>query len=147
MHFRYFDLPHIPDHLLLTTPEEFSTLTNIFKFPNYPYFKQYAVSTELNDFMKQHVSFPFYCSWQVVRNNIAIHKDNGRTEAVNYIIDTGGINAQLNIFDDDAKTIVFSEKIPPRIWHWIDVGRFHNVTGIESVRIAVSLSVLNGSLK
>lgn len=147
MYFRYFDLPPIPENLLLHTPEEFDSLTNIFRLPTYPFFKQYAASDDLNEFMKQHVPFPFYCSWQVVRNNISIHKDNGRKEAVNYIIDPGGPDAQLNIFEEDKSTIILSEKIPARTWHWIDVGKFHNVTGIETVRIAVSLSVLNCSLR
>lgn len=147
MYFKYFDLPQIPEHLYLKTVSEFESLTNIFRLPNYPCFKQYHVNEGLNEFMRQHVKFDFFCGYQLIRNNIAIHKDAGRAECVNYLIDTGGPNAQLNIFDEDKITILHSEKIPPFKWHWIDVSKNHNVTGIDTVRIAISLSVLSGSLK
>jgi hypothetical protein len=146
MYFKYLDFPAIPDYLLKTAPEHFLGEKNIFRIPTYKYYKQYEVGNELVEYLQSIIPYPFHSSYQVIRNGLDIHKDGARTECINYIISTGGINSALNIYNED-KQIIYSEKIEPLRWHWINVGMFHNVTNIDNTRISISLNVFNKSFK
>lgn len=135
--FKYLSLPEIPNDLILDY-EEFSKSKNTFVFKNYPYFKQYEITGPLRDYLDSIFNCEFVASYQVIRNGIAIHKDYGRTECINYLIETGGPMASLDIYDE-GKNLLISEKIPAKKWHWIDVTKLHGVSNIESIRMSISI--------
>ena len=76
-------------------------------------------------------------AFQLITDNLPVHKDYGRTNCYNYIIKSGG-DVSTVWYDDNLKEIdrvVF----PTRIWHNINVEKFHNVIGINNTRIAISV--------
>lgn len=146
-YFKYLDLPPLDRNLLLQTEDEFSSMENIFRKPDYPYYRQYTIpNQELTNKIQELFPFEILCSYQLVRNGIAIHKDGARTECVNYLIDTGGKFASTNIFDDNQR-LLHSEIILPERWHWIDVGMFHNVTNFTGTRISITVNPVGFSYK
>lgn len=137
--FNYLDYPQIPEELLLSKISDFDHLDNIFQLPNYPFYKQYLITNDgLMDFLKSIFPFNFYATYQIIRNGIAIHKDFDRTETLNYLIDAGGPDATLTLFDDNKQPI-HSEVIEIKRWHRIDVTVNHNVSNFSSHRIAISV--------
>jgi hypothetical protein len=143
MYFKYMDFPAIPDNLLVQDIGYFSNKENIFRIPSYAHYKQYEVDTNLKDYLRTIFHFDFHCSYQVITNGIAIHKDGCRTECLNYLIDTGGAESELRIYDEDKSTILHSEIILDRKWHWINVGLNHNVVNISGTRISISINPYN----
>lgn len=139
MLFKYLDLPPIPEHLLQADREQFRLRENVFRIPTYEFYKLHYVSQDIDDFLKTIFDFPFYAWYQVITDGLNIHKDGCRTEAINFITDTGGDNATLRLYDEDQTSIVHQERIQPLRWHWIDVSKFHNVVNIDSTRISVSI--------
>jgi hypothetical protein len=138
MRFKYLDLPEVPVELL-TDINTISKLKNVFKLKLYPFYKQYEVpNQELKDYIEELFKCRCFCSYQIIRNKIAIHKDMGRTECYNYIIDPGGQNAALDLYDESL-VLVESIKIPSYKWHWIDVSQFHGVSNIETIRLSLSI--------
>jgi hypothetical protein len=127
---------------LLADLKEISKLRNIFKIKRYPFYKQYAVpNQELIDYIEHLFECKCFCSYQIIRNKIAVHKDIGRTECYNYIINPGGQDATLDLYDESC-ILVESIKIPSHKWHWLDVSQFHGVSNIETVRISLSINII-----
>lgn len=73
--------------------------------------------------------------YQYIGENITIHKDMGRFETYNYIIDTGGDNVKTVWFDEDKTTILHEEVIRPRVWNKLRVDVNHGVFNLTSPRI------------
>ncbi len=139
MYFKYLNLPMVPPALLYRSLEEFDFFENIFHKPDYPFYKQYTITNPaLTEFIDNILECRNFASYQLIRNGIAIHKDTGRSEVLNYLVSTGGPNATLNIFDDRYKKI-HSEIIEEKRWHWIDVSVNHNVTNFSDVRVALTV--------
>lgn len=146
MSFKYLNLPEIPEHLILKSVEDFAGLENIFSIKGYEFYKQYNIpNKELTEYIEDIFKCTLFCSYQVIKQGITIHKDRNRTECINYLIATGGESAALNIHDDNKK-IVLRELIPTKKWHWIDVSQYHSVTGLQTTRISLSVSNLGRSI-
>jgi hypothetical protein len=141
--FEYLDYPKIPDSLLRLKLEEIEKQENIYPRKYYPYYKQYAVGSDIFDFLRSIFDFDFEAVYQVIRQGIHTHKDRNRNECYNYIMSTGGETAHLNILDDDKKTIIHTEYVQPERWHRLDVTKYHNVKGITNVRYSISVTPLS----
>lgn len=148
MCFKYLDLPPIPDELLVNSVSEFNNYPNIFRIPDYEYYKLYdQFNPDLQAFLKRLFPFDFYANYQVIQDGIAIHKDGRRNEAVNFIIDAGGEDATLNLYADDKQTVLHSEKVQPKRWHWIDVQTFHDVRNVTGTRFSLTVTPRSFSYK
>lgn len=147
MLFTYLNLSKIPIELLEYDLKKIESRENLFRIPDYQYYKQFDIlNDDLNIFLKSLFSFEFFAAYQVVRNGIHIHKDGIRTECINYQIDTGGDLNSLNIYDEDKCTILHKENIIANRWHYINVGKYHNVTGLIRPRIGISITCTSGSM-
>ena len=128
--FKYVDLPEIPRHLILDI-SEIEKQENVFTLKKF-FYKKYEISNELNLYLKDIFNFEFVAQYQVIRNYIPIHKDIGRTECFNYLLDNGGESSSLDIYEDDKQTKILSEKIDNFKWHWINVSKYHGVSGLTN---------------
>lgn len=72
--------------------------------------------------------------YQYIGENMVTHKDNGRVETYNFILDTGGDNVTTVIYDEDKTTILHEEVIKPNVWHKLRVDKYHNVLNITRPR-------------
>lgn len=72
--------------------------------------------------------------YQYIGENMVTHKDQGRVETYNFILDTGGDNVTTVIYDEDKTTILHEEVIKPMVWHRLRVDKYHNVLNITRPR-------------
>jgi hypothetical protein len=140
IYFKYINFPEIPDNLLGHDVDYFANKINIFRHPSYSHYKQYEVDDKLKEYLREIFTFEFHCSYQIITNGLAIHKDGDRTECLNYLIDTGGNLSELRIYDENKSDILHSEIILNKKWHWINVGMNHNVVNITGTRISISIN-------
>jgi hypothetical protein len=145
--FRYLDYPEIPSELTEVSLENLKSQKNLYPKEFYPYYAQYEIDEKLKSFLSTIFNFQFFAVYQVINYHLDIHKDRNRVECINYILKTGGENATLNFFDDDEKTVLFSEKVKPFKWHWLNVSKFHNVENFSEVRLSISITPTSGLFK
>jgi hypothetical protein len=139
--FKYLDLPVIPFNLL-NTLEEVQQQKNIYDVDFY-FYKQFDINDALNNYLKTIFNFKFTAQYQIIRYGIPIHKDRARLECINYLIDNGGPESCLEIYDEDKKSILLKEHIENYKWHWINVSKFHGVSGLKSKpRFSLSITPL-----
>lgn len=140
----YLDLPAIPEELLypihdiITMPPKPNS-----KVPaSYYYFQTRLVSEQLSQWVTDIFKMDCYAQYQLIREGVHIHKDVGRNVAFNYILQTGGENVRTNIYDED-KNLICSDIIQPKRWHRLKTDVFHDVTGMTTDRVAVSVEVFS----
>jgi hypothetical protein len=130
-------IPQIPDDLINITEEEIRKIPNKFNGVKATKYSLHTVTKELKDFLKPYFDNDVNIAFQLITDELPVHKDYGRTNCYNYIIKSGG-NVSTVWYDDNLKEIdrvIF----PKHIWHNINVETFHNVVGINNTRIAISV--------
>jgi len=139
MYFVYLNLPCLPKELI-------ADLSDIMSRPNnfLGRSENYTLHSILNQRLYNEITniFPFKikASYHVLKKHVVIHKDINRVDAFNYIIEAG--NATTTFYDNDKKTILFEKNIEPLRWHYLNVSKFHGVTNIERVRLAITVTPL-----
>jgi hypothetical protein len=138
----YLDLPPVPEELIESVDTIINSLpkpTNTLVPSNFTYFETRHVSNTLLEWSHQTFKDKVQgIKYQIIKPNIPIHKDIGRTVAFNYVIQTGGENSATCFFDDNKK-LLFKEIVPANHWHRIRTDMYHTVAGINSLRIAISV--------
>lgn len=140
----YINIPPVPEVLL----EPINTIVNKPPKPNsnvsssYHFFQTRLVSDELQQWAQDTFKRPCYAQYQIIREGVMIHKDRGRNVAFNYLLDTGGPDVRTNVYDE-SKQLVFSEAIPERTWHRLKTDVFHDVRGMVSDRVALSIEIFD----
>lgn len=133
------EIPKIPDYLVNLTENEIRSIPNKFNGVKASKYTLHNATKELEDFLRPYFDNDANIAFQVITDELPVHKDYGRTSCYNYIIKSGG-NVSTVWYDDDVKEIdrvVF----PEYVWHKINVEKFHNVIGIDCTRIAISVWV------
>jgi hypothetical protein len=140
--FNYVDLPNVPEYLL-------ESIDSIINKPNsefssvpkgYAYFHTKPISNELLVWIETVFDRKVHAGYQIIKEGIHIHKDYGRLVAFNYLLQTGGSNVSTNIYDED-KNLIHSEIIMPKKWHCLKTDVFHDVRGMSTERIALSIAL------
>jgi len=140
--FRYVDLPQVPSHLIVNSMF-LEKQKNIYGV-NSAHYSQFQISKDLQDFLKSIFDFEITAQYHVIRKGLSIHKDRSRTECFNYLIEDGGEDACLNIYDDSKEAILQSVRVELFKWHWINVAEFHGVSGLTDVpRLAITVTPLH----
>jgi hypothetical protein len=144
MLYRYCpDIPPIPGRIINKYTEEeirkiprnFSGITpptNVV-----PKYSLHTVPPEIKTFLSPYFDDGVNMSFQLITQDLPIHKDYGRTNCYNYIISTGG-NVNTVWYDDnlnETQRISFSDNS----WHNIMVNAYHNITNLTSTRIAITV--------
>ena len=137
--FKYLDLPRIPQNLYCEIYNSIVVNPNHFSFPNVPYYKIHIVNDILDDFIRNLIPNAKEISVQILRPDIPIHVDIGRTEAINYIITSGGDNVYTGFYAED--NLEQKYKIETERWHWINVSISHQVINLDKNNPRVSITV------
>jgi hypothetical protein len=131
------DFPMVPDHLILPM-DEVLQLENIFGGET----KNYTIH-ECQDELKEHlkVLFPEYTKfrYQTLIGEIPVHKDRGRTHAINYLIKSGGTDVKTYWYKEDWTTPIYGIKLPEKTWYELQVDQYHSVLNIETRRFAITI--------
>jgi hypothetical protein len=130
-------IPQIPNELINITEEEIRKIPNKFNGVKATKYSLHDVTKELDNFLRPYFNNDVNIAYQLITDELPIHKDYGRTNCYNYIINTGG-DVSTVWYDDNLQEI---ERVvfPTYTWHNINVETFHNVIGIDSTRIAISV--------
>ena len=138
MLYRYCSqIPQIPDELINLTEEQIRKIPNKFNGVKATKYSLHTATKKLEEFLIPYFDNNVNIAFQLITDNLPVHKDYGRTNCYNYIIKSGG-DVSTVWYDDNLKEIdrvVFRT----RIWHNINVEKFHNVIGINNTRIAISV--------
>ena len=138
MLYRYCSqIPQIPNELINLTEEQIRKIPNKFNGVKATKYSLHTATKKLEEFLTPYFDNNVNIAFQLITDNLPVHKDYGRTNCYNYIIKSGG-DVSTVWYDDNLKEIdrvVF----PTRIWHNINVEKFHNVIGINNTRIAISV--------
>lgn len=141
---QYLDLPAVPPSLI----EPLQVVVD--KPPRNSWFSKPPFSTrdcspELTIWLRNNITLRklFHAQYQLVWTGLRIHKDNGRLEAFNYLLNSGGENIKTLFYDDD-KQCLHEEIIPLQRWHRIDTSQYHNVlVQPNQIRLAISLTLID----
>ena len=154
-YYKSLDLPKLPDNLIAEVLDSMNNGKNIFYDKKSIWYKQMVGNEKLQEYTKDLFDFNHLATIQVIRAGLPIHIDVGRTEAYNYLIDTGGENVTTAFYKKEdfyitenhrtqfiGKNIQIVEEIciPVSTWHWLDVSMPHTVKNISRQRIAISIN-------
>jgi len=138
MTYRYLNLPTVPENLILPVSQTLE-LENIFggETDNYTI---HEVQDELREYLQ--ALFPDYTKfrYQTLKQQVPVHKDRGRTKAINYIIHNGGADVRTVWYEEDYTTPTHDVKLMSRRWHELDVDTYHSVIGITGLRYAITVA-------
>lgn len=130
-------IPTIPDTLVNLSESKIRNIPNKFNGVKASKYTLHDATKELEDFLRPHFENHANIAFQLITDDLPIHKDYGRTSCYNYIIKPGG-DVSTVWYDDDLNEI---ERVifPTHTWHKINVENFHNVVGVDNTRIAISV--------
>lgn len=141
------NIPQIPKEILNQLTEE-----SIRQIPNRfngqpitdnpkPKYSLHTVTQDLETFLKPHFPEEINIAFQLITEDLPIHKDYGRSSCYNYIVELGG--SVTTVWYNDNLEEIGSTIFPAKVWHKIDVGTFHTVKGVTSTRLAISVWTKN----
>jgi hypothetical protein len=131
------EIPKIPDYLVNLTENEIRSIPNKFNGVKASKYTLHNATKELEDFLRPYFDNDANIAFQVITDELPVHKDYGRTSCYNYIIKSGG--AVSTVWYDDNLKEIDRVVFPTHVWHNINVEKFHNVVGVDSTRIAISV--------
>jgi len=144
MLYRYCpNIPQIPNDIIdKFTEDEIRKIPRDFSGvepPNnvVPKYSLHTAPQEIKSFLQPYFDNDVDISFQLITQDLPIHKDFGRTNCYNYIINTGG-NVNTVWYDDDLNEIE-REIFPNNVWHNITVSTYHNITELTNTRIAITV--------
>lgn len=135
--YSYLDLPQVPTELILPL-EEILKLENIFGGATDKY-TIHECQDDLRDFLQP--LFPSHTKfrYQTLREGVPVHIDRGRTEAINYLIETGGDNVSTVWYEYDWATPFLEKVFEKNRWHALKVDIYHGVSSIKTCRYAITI--------
>lgn len=70
--------------------------------------------------------------------NGVVHKDTSRILSLNYMIDTGGNDAHLELYDEEKKLVgTFAQEVDT--WCVLDTQQFHGVRNVVNPRLSITI--------
>ena len=137
--FKYLDLPALPDAVHTEIHNSFLENPNYFKFKEDKLYKIHKANNKLIEAVKSVIFNPGTISVQLLQDWNPRHVDINRTEAINYLISTGGDDVYTCFYQNN----MLAEKlvIQPFRWHWINVSIPHNVINLKKNHPRISITI------
>ncbi len=109
------------------------------------WYRMYKANKDLTKWIIKHC--PVECSqieYIVSDYSLLLHKDSGRSGAINYIIDAGGDNIRTEFVADNETDILTKKVFNQYEWHYLNVSCLHRVVGdLVRPRYLLSLTPTN----
>lgn len=131
MYIHYLNFPRIPDQIINQLSREFNQYQPKSRYGNGTYTWSDSFNIDVNNWCQQYIAESMYFGFQIINQNLPIHKDIGTLIKLNYVIDTGGTNVVTKFWDNDKTTLLASYKIEPNRWHIFKADTFHSVENIQ----------------
>ena len=144
---QYLSLPPLPDNLISEISLDPADYTLRAHGPGNleTYIWTDDHNKKLDAWCKQNICPDMYFAFQILHTSNNIHKDNGTTVKLNYVMSTGGSNVLTEFYDDDKTTLLDSYHIEPHRWHILKVNTYHRVINLEpgQFRFAVTSRIFS----
>ena len=137
--FRYLDFPALSDDLHLEIHKSYLENPNYFEFKEVKLYKIHLANKKLTEAVKCIFPDAPIISVQFIQDTLPIHVDIGRTEAINYLISTGGDNVYTCFYQNNQ--LAEKHKIEPFRWHWLDVSNPHTVINLQKDQPRISITI------
>ena len=138
-YFKYLDLPLVPKDLEAEVYNSIRTNPNYFTYQESHVYKIHSANQKLKGFVRLIIPNAKIISVQTTRQFLPLHTDIGRTEVINYIVNSGGKNVYTCFCENN--TIVEKINIEANRWHWLNVSVPHMVINLEDHNPRVSITV------
>jgi hypothetical protein len=144
MYIKYLNLPKVPEELLDSVDSIINQNSEEMLVRDFAHFQYRTVNKKLDEWVHSVFKIKCYAKYQIIYDGIPIHKDNpsspgDRRIAFNYLLDTGGNSVITSVYDDN-KNLLQAECIPLKTWHSLVVEKYHGVEGIETIRVALTVT-------
>ena len=147
------NLPVIPNELIYSYEQVITLDPWVLKYEDgrvydTDFYKVYIANKELCDWIKSVFEEELeYIEYLVAYKPLPMHKDLERTQAYNYVTETGGNNVQTEFYDFDRTTLLSSTECNPGTWYFLNVSYPHRVVGeLTSPRVIISVTTKAASL-
>ena len=134
-YFRYVNFPAIPDEVLADINWNLKQYTRKAesKIPD-----EFLWSDDHNQTLdrwgKANICSDMYFAFQIISNDLPIHKDMGSVYKLNYILDPGGDNVVTEWYADDKETLLQRSKLEARRWHMFKADTYHAIKNMQASR-------------
>lgn len=141
---KFLDFPAIPNSMLCQVADIVKNgVDELHKFvgSDYEPYKLLPIKGELLEWLYQNLPIKFGSCVHIhtITSDLLIHKDYQIDRyKLNYIFDTGGFNVLTHFYDDNY-SLLETYHLDKNIWHQFDGQIYHNVTNVESKRIAITI--------
>jgi hypothetical protein len=130
-YYRYLNLPKIPQSILdqlnwNISDYQHKAHTN---FPN-SYLWTDQFNQVVDSWCKENICDTMYYAFQIISNDLPMHKDSGTKIKLTYILKTGGENT-ITEWYNDAEELVESVALEPCRWHIFKADSYHAVKNID----------------
>lgn len=138
MNLEYIDtLPQLPEHLLVEVLDSIRS-PNLWIRPNSQFYSIHEANQILQDWIYQHFDRHFEIRIQKISEYLAPHIDLTRNFCYNYIVYSGGPEAETRFHDSDHN-ILERHVIQEKRWHRLNVSEIHSVANLKTDRISISV--------
>jgi hypothetical protein len=137
--FKYLDFPALSDAMHTEIYNSFLENPNYFEFKEDKFYKIHLANDKLTETVKSIIPNPGKISVQLIQNSLPIHVDIGRTEAINYLISTGGDDVYTCFYQNNM--LVDRLVIQPFRWHWMKVSNPHTVINLKKDQPRISITI------
>lgn len=139
---RYLNLPAIPRYItdnISRNIEDYRWASESQPQPGYEdsYIWTDSNNQAINEWCKANICSDMYWAFQIIRQNVDIHRDRGTEIKMSYLLDCGGDNVATEFLDDDLN-VTHSYVIEPYRWHVLDVKHLHRVVNVTSLRFSIT---------
>jgi hypothetical protein len=140
LYFKYLNFPSLPESIHSEVYNSYLENLNYFEFKKFKPYKVHQANNKLTEEVRSIIPNATDVNVQLIQYGLPVHIDVGRTEAINYIISTGGDNVCTCFYQN--RSLVEQYIIEPFRWHWINVSIPHTVINLkkDSTRISITIS-------
>lgn len=100
----------------------------------------FETSSELHNYLQNNFDFLIRSQYQLIREDLDIHKDRTDVKWI-YYIDQGGENTRLIWHTPETPNNILATLNPkPKTWYKLFVDKHHSVVDVKTPRLSISVS-------
>ena len=136
---KYLNFPAIPQTVIDSIRFDDNDLTLAKSDVGY---KSSIVSTEmLNVWGKKNISEDIFLNYQLITNNVCLHRDRATKSKLIYVIQSGGDNVLTSFYKDPEGTdLLFKTVIEPGRWCIFEADVYHTVSNMDPGKIRFAIT-------
>ena len=136
---KYLNLPAIPQTVIDSIEFDDNDLTLAKSIVGY---KSSIVSTDLlNEWGRKNISEDIFLNYQLMTDNVLLHRDKSTKSKLLYVIDTGGDEVLTSFYTDPEGTdLLFKAVIEPGRWCIFEADVCHKVSNMDPGKLRFAIT-------